>query len=180
MQELLGYCCVKDVDQDGNTPLHLACIHGFVDIVELLINNHNADIEAVWVLYSCFFVLFSMLAESYLAFWKLIWYTVIHHFKTVNKISKFCYHNTTYRNTILWTPLGCAASNGHERVVQLLIDAKASINPKDKSRATPLHLASKEGHLSTVNILLKNKADVRSRDDYHLNPLDRAIENGHE
>ena len=62
----------------------------------------------------------------------------------------------------------------------MLIDAKASIDPKDKSRATPLHLASKEGHLSTVNILLNNQADVRSRDDHHFNALDWAIENGHE
>ncbi len=45
-RELLGYCSVKDTDQDGNTPLHLACIHGFVDIVELLV-NHGADVEAV-------------------------------------------------------------------------------------------------------------------------------------
>lgn len=46
VRELFDYCSVKDTDQDGNTPLHLACIHGFVDIVELLV-NHNADIEAV-------------------------------------------------------------------------------------------------------------------------------------
>ena len=62
----------------------------------------------------------------------------------------------------------------------MLIDTKACVNPKDKSRATPLHLASKEGHLSTVNILLKNQADVRSIDDHHFNALDWAIENGHE
>ena len=46
VRELLDYCSVKDTDQDGNTSLHLACIHGFVDIVELLV-NHNADVEAV-------------------------------------------------------------------------------------------------------------------------------------
>ena len=46
VQELLDYCSVKDIDQDGNTPLHLACIHGFVDTVELLV-DHHADVEAV-------------------------------------------------------------------------------------------------------------------------------------
>ena len=65
-------------------------------------------------------------------------------------------------------------------MVQLLIGAKAKVNPKDRSRTTPLHLASKEGHQATVHILLQNDADVSCRDDNDFNALDWAIENGHE
>ena len=85
-----------------------------------------------------------------------------------------------HRNTKLWTPLGCAASKGHDKVIKLLIGAKAKVNPKDKSKSTPLHLASKEGHRATVNVLLQNHADVSCIDDNSFNALDWAIENGHQ
>lgn len=46
VKELLGYCSnVKDIDQDGNTPLHLACIHGFVNVAKVLVES-GADVEA--------------------------------------------------------------------------------------------------------------------------------------
>ena len=87
--------------------------------------------------------------------------------------------HVTCRNAILQTPVGCAASNGHDRVIQLLTSARADVNPKDKSKATPLHLASKEGHLAAVKILLKHHADVSDKDEKGYNALDWAIENGH-
>ena len=45
VKELLDDCNVKDVDQDGNTALHLACNHGYLDIVQLLVNK-GADVES--------------------------------------------------------------------------------------------------------------------------------------
>lgn len=36
---------VFDEDEDGNTPLHLACIHGYQGVAKALIGA-NADIEA--------------------------------------------------------------------------------------------------------------------------------------
>lgn len=36
---------VLDEDEDGNTPLHLACIHGFPNVAKALITA-KADIEA--------------------------------------------------------------------------------------------------------------------------------------
>ena len=83
------------------------------------------------------------------------------------------------RNEILWTPIDCAASNGHARVVHELVSAKAEIDPKDKLKTTPLHLAAKEGHVSAVETLIEHNASVTSRDHRGYNPLDWAIENGH-
>lgn len=87
------------------------------------------------------------------------------------------------RNASLWTPLDCAAHKGHDKIIQLLITAKADINPLDRLKIAPLHLAAREGHLDAVKVLLENKADVTVKiggDEHGDNPLDLAIENGHE
>lgn len=37
---------LKSVDDDGNTPLHLACKHGFIDVAKTLIKMPGADVGA--------------------------------------------------------------------------------------------------------------------------------------
>ena len=39
---------LKSVDDDGNTPLHLACKHGFLDVAKTLIKMPGANIGARW------------------------------------------------------------------------------------------------------------------------------------
>ena len=87
------------------------------------------------------------------------------------------------RNANLWTPMDCAAVKGHDKIIQLLIAAKADINPIDRLKVTPLHLAAREGHIDAVKVLLENTADVGAitgSSEHGDNPLDLAIENGHE
>lgn len=84
------------------------------------------------------------------------------------------------RNARLQTPMDLAASNGHENVVKVLIEAGAEVNPVEKQRSTPLHLATREGHLGLVKFLLQNRADASKCDNSGLNSLDLAIDGGHE
>ncbi|OCL03238.1 ankyrin, partial [Glonium stellatum] len=57
------------------------------------------------------------------------------------------------------TPLHHAAKNGHNEVVQLLLQHKATIDCIDEEGATPLHRASEAGHASTMKLLLAAGAD---------------------
>ena len=84
-----------------------------------------------------------------------------------------------HRNKVLWTPLDCAAANGHARVIKELVSAKAEIEPTDKLKITPLHLAAKEGHVTAVETLIKHGANIGLRDQRGFNALDWAIEKGH-
>jgi len=52
-----------------------------------------------------------------------------------------------------WTPLHCAAYNGHPSVVEYLVNQKADINAKTKDGETPLGLSSD----SNVVEFLKSK-----------------------
>jgi ankyrin repeat protein len=45
-----------------------------------------------------------------------------------------------------WTPLSCAAMNGHETVVKLLLKKGAELESKDERGQTPLSKAAENGH----------------------------------
>jgi ankyrin repeat protein len=82
------------------------------------------------------------------------------------------------------TPLSCAARNGHEAVVKLLL-AKDGVDPDSKDARygqTPLSWAAENGHEAVVKLLLaKDGVDPDSKDnEYGRTPLSWAARNGHE
>ncbi len=74
--------------------------------------------------------------------------------------------------------LDCAASAGAIRCAKLLLDAYASIDPKDRNKSTPLHLAAENGHSQMLELLLAYGADVTIEDSLSRNALERAIVSG--
>ena len=73
-----------------------------------------------------------------------------------------------------WTPLHYAASNGHDDVVQLLLDNSAYVDAGSPNGTTPLMMAARGNHVSTVKILLDNGADLTVKNQLGLTALDFA------
>lgn len=63
------------------------------------------------------------------------------------------------------TPLVAAASEGQLECVQLLIDAKADVNGKDKDKTSALMAASARGHLEVVKALLAAGAEINAQNN---------------
>jgi len=88
--------------------------------------------------------------------------------------------NVNKRDSLDRTPLSYAAQNGHEAVVQLLLEHKADVSAKDNNRWTALHIAAVYGHEAVVRLLLEHKADVGAKDNDGWTALHIAAVYGHE
>ncbi|KAI1158830.1 hypothetical protein F5B18DRAFT_65083 [Nemania serpens] len=77
------------------------------------------------------------------------------------------------------TPLSWAAENGHQEIVQLLIERGADIESKGSYGQTPLSWAAGNGHQQIVQLLIERGADIESKDSSGRTPLSWAAENGH-
>lgn len=63
-----------------------------------------------------------------------------------------------------WTPLHCAASQGHLEIVQQLLARNAIVNSRAADQATPLHVACRGGHARIVRALVAAGAAVGAKD----------------
>ncbi|KAF9893683.1 hypothetical protein FE257_009851 [Aspergillus nanangensis] len=81
-----------------------------------------------------------------------------------------------------YSPLAMAAREGHENVVQLLLDRKTGfVGNRDVYGNTELSLAALNGHELVVKILLNHgDVNINTRDKNGRTPLSLAAENGHE
>ncbi|CAD7700161.1 unnamed protein product [Ostreobium quekettii] len=78
-----------------------------------------------------------------------------------------------------YTPLHRAAQGGHTAVVELILDAGASVDAVDQSGCTPLHWAVQYGHTATAELLLSRDASVDAADQFGYTPLHRAAQYEH-
>ncbi len=76
------------------------------------------------------------------------------------------------------TPLHHASTNGHKKIVELLIAKGADVNAKSKFENTPLNLAAFWGHKEIAELLIAEGANVNANHGGHT-PLDWAISRKH-
>ena len=75
--------------------------------------------------------------------------------------------------------LQAAAREGHERVVQLLLDSGAEVNGASGEHCTALRGASEGGHIAVVQLLLDRGADVNAGSEGYEAALYAASEGNH-
>ena len=75
--------------------------------------------------------------------------------------------------------LHCAAIQGYDDAVEVLIRDGADVNAVDECNETPIHCAAENGHVDVAKVLIQNGADVNAVDENNRTPLHFAAENGH-
>jgi hypothetical protein len=78
-----------------------------------------------------------------------------------------------------FSPLICAAFNGHTETVLALIDHGADIESRSNLGVSPLIFAARNGHCETVKLLVVRGADLNSRSKYDVSAADIAEKRGH-
>jgi ankyrin repeat protein len=77
------------------------------------------------------------------------------------------------------TILHIASYNGHETLVEYLLNKGANTDAKDNDDRIPLHLASQLGHVKVVKQLLEKGHKSTVGDKWGFTPLHRAAYKGH-
>ena len=75
-----------------------------------------------------------------------------------------------------WTPLHYAATGGHVKLIQLLLDHFAYIDAASPNGTTPLMMAAMYGSSSAVRLLLESGADWNLKNEKNLSALNFAMQ----
>ncbi|RYG43311.1 hypothetical protein EON68_00610 [archaeon] len=77
-----------------------------------------------------------------------------------------------------WTPVHCAAANGHADTLRALIEAGANVDAADNHGLSPLREAAAAGHTAAVGALIEAHADVNAKCKQGYTPLHDAAWQG--
>ncbi len=87
--------------------------------------------------------------------------------------------NSPSRNKLGAAPIQSAASAGHVKIVELLLQYKADPSLREQGGYTPLHAAAQNGDPEMIRALLYGGADLTLESDDGKTPLDLALAGGH-
>ncbi|MCD7463130.1 hypothetical protein HAX54_050014 [Datura stramonium] len=180
----VGYADIdlNSIDSQGRTPLHIAAIHGHVEVIQFLVSvgsdpdmldsqgwtplhfaAHQGHVEAV-----DFLLNHSTFAK----------YALTKQGKTAFELAIDKGHSKLYNLLLLGDTLHRAARNGDVADIKKCIAEGISVNGKDQNGWTPLHRAAFKGRVEGVKVLVKHGAKLDVVDDCGYTPLHLAIEAG--
>eukprot|EP01067_Filipodium_phascolosomae_P001546 Filipodium_phascolosomae@DN2011_c0_g1_i1.p1 len=87
--------------------------------------------------------------------------------------------STNVRDSAQWTPIMCAAYNGHIDIVSYLVDKNANVHAENQFKWTALHLAASRNHIDVVRLLIAAGANVNAADQDGHTALHAAASNPH-
>lgn len=154
----------NEIDVDGRTPLHHACIQGFIECINLLL-QHGANILAKDNSGQTALHLAAHYGRE--AILNLL-------LNTLPKKSSVDIKDNNGK-----TPLHSAAFVSMPGVAQKLIEKGADINASNEHGYTPLHFAAREGHLEVVKLLLSSGANPLLISEGVDRPAIIALQFGH-
>ncbi|KZF25499.1 ankyrin [Xylona heveae TC161] len=137
VQRLLSFRARVDPSSESDhIPLNLACQHGSVPIVELLLQNHAAVLPDAEGLYPQHLVARSGKSPELLLMLR-------EYGADLDQLDKL------YQ----WTPLFHAASEGHLRSLQVLLECGVRPDINDEKGLSAVYYAAWEGHLQCMRLL---------------------------
>ncbi|KAK3778410.1 hypothetical protein RRG08_014038 [Elysia crispata] len=174
---------VNCVDHSGDTPLHLAALNGFLDIVLLLLdcdaNPTILDTQdcsplhlAAWGGHTeiCSHLLLSTEGQALLNLQTRDGNTALHfaaHHGYINVLSLLLQKggDPVIRNLEDKSPLDLAAQYDRMDIVTQLVTSHPELLTQRSVQNTPLHLASRLGHRSVVRYLLDSGFPIDAKTD---------------
>ena len=167
---------IEAKDKYGATPLHLAVIHGHLDIIEYLLDNK----------YQVAFTE-STDKNGYTPLYYATWKGYIDKKKYIDIMKcllqkRANINHENIKNDLIWCTLNSTHRHmSKERkleVVKFLLSKGANTENK-KNEETPLCYAAKKNKLDFVKELIKHKADIEAKNKYGCTPLHLAVIHGH-
>jgi len=139
---------VDSSDEDGRTPLHIACRHGHGEIARFLVDK-GVDVNAVDVLWGA----------------KPLGIAAYYGHRSIVELLLSKGAEIEHRNRWGNTALSEAAHRGNANVVKLLLAGGADADGRNDYEDTPLHRAAAAGHEDMVSLLIANGADINAKRD---------------
>ncbi|KAF4538923.1 Ankyrin repeat protein [Lasiodiplodia theobromae] len=128
---LEGNADVRASDVYGRIPLHYACMHGHVGMIQDLVTAAPDTVDF----------------KDHDGFTPLI-HSIVH-----NHLSDYGVNLDQPDKLYQWTPLFHAASEGHVVCMKTLLDCGVSVHVKDEKGLTAMYYATWEGHLECMKLL---------------------------
>lgn len=153
---------VSDRDKNGDTPLHIACLHGQMAAAQVLIDA-GADVNA---------------KNNYGAFTPGDLGSVFGSSSHPDPVSLLSVHGVDTRDMKNgYTPLHlCLFASRHKELMQLLVAKGADVNAQSSSGASPLYFAVLRDQPDDVKFLIDKGANVNLPDAYGGTILDAALQ----
>ncbi|XP_074064957.1 uncharacterized protein LOC141504008 isoform X2 [Macrotis lagotis] len=183
---------LNDGDEWNRTPLHLACVYGYPDVVTLLVEKkchlNPRDLEGLTPLMraiqgeqeECTSILLKHGADPKLA--DSFKNNTLLHYAAYGEntaiVSKLLQYDCDLEalNKDGFSPLLLAVKEDNKEMVEFFLMNGANVNAVDSNERTPLHLACVYGYPDVVTVLVEKKCHLNPRDLEGLTPLMRAIQ----